>query len=151
MKTIVTSVLAALLLLFTPGADAARKRPRKPPRVRLNKAKQVRPKPSAVLPVSLAAHADEVQLSPAMVRRLQSNLIDGGYLGGRTDGHLTPRTRRAIAAFQAEYRLPSVRGALDRATADALLGRETIDHYLVTRHEKRPGAHAPGRHVAARR
>ncbi len=74
---------------------------------------------------------DEVTLSPSLMRQLQSNLVDGGYLRGTCDGRMTPRTRRALALFQLEYHLAPT-GRLDRETADALLGRDVIAGYLVT-------------------
>lgn len=73
----------------------------------------------------LASQNDEVVLAPALLRQLQRNLVDAGYLHGTTDGRLTPRTRRALAEFQREYRMTGT-GALDRATAEALLGREAL-------------------------
>ncbi|HZS37411.1 MAG TPA: peptidoglycan-binding domain-containing protein [Polyangia bacterium] len=75
---------------------------------------------------------DELELSPTLMRKLQSNLIDGGYLRGTIDGRLTARTRRALVGFQREYHLAPT-GRLDRATADALLGTEVIGAYMATR------------------
>ncbi|MCU1277402.1 MAG: putative peptidoglycan binding domain [bacterium] len=78
----------------------------------------------------LASHNDELVLSPALLKQLQRNLADGGYLRGTIDGRLTPRTRKALAEFQREYHLVGT-GALDRATAEALLGRDAIGAYAV--------------------
>jgi peptidoglycan hydrolase-like protein with peptidoglycan-binding domain len=61
-----------------------------------------------------------------MMRQLQHNLADGGYYSGPIDGHLTARTRAALADFQREYHLHSHSGALDKTTADALLGRDQV-------------------------
>jgi peptidoglycan hydrolase-like protein with peptidoglycan-binding domain len=72
----------------------------------------------------------EVVLSPALLRQLQRNLADAGYLRGTADGRLTPRTRRALAAFQRDYHLVGT-GSLDRATAEALLGRDTLGAYTI--------------------
>jgi hypothetical protein len=72
------------------------------------------------------SYDDELALSPALLETLQRNLAAGGYYGGAIDGRLTTRTRAALADFQREYHLrPS--GHLDRATATALLGRDTVD------------------------
>jgi Putative peptidoglycan binding domain len=87
--------------------------------------------PGAADDVALARFGDEVILSPMLLKRLQTNLVDGGYLHGTCDGRLTPRTRRALALFQLEYHMQPT-GRLDRATADALLGREVIASYLAT-------------------
>jgi peptidoglycan hydrolase-like protein with peptidoglycan-binding domain len=64
------------------------------------------------------------------MRQLQHNLDDAGYLQGTIDGRLTARTRRALAEFQRDYHMPGT-GALDRATAEALLGRDAISTFLV--------------------
>jgi peptidoglycan hydrolase-like protein with peptidoglycan-binding domain len=68
---------------------------------------------------------NDVALSPLLLRRLQRNLVEGGYFRGPSDGRLGPRTRRALAEFQREYHLRPT-GTLDRATADALLGRDVV-------------------------
>jgi peptidoglycan hydrolase-like protein with peptidoglycan-binding domain len=78
----------------------------------------------------LASQHDEVVLSPALLRQLQRNLIDGGYLEGTADGRLTQRTRRALAVFQREYHMVGT-GALDRATAEALLGHDVVGAYTI--------------------
>ncbi|MCA1617038.1 MAG: peptidoglycan-binding protein, partial [Acidobacteria bacterium] len=64
-------------------------------------------------------------LSPAMLRDVQRNLVDGGYYRGAVDGRLTAATRHALADFQQEYHIRAT-GHLDRATAEALLGRDTV-------------------------
>lgn len=78
----------------------------------------------------LAAEGDEIVLSPALLKQLQRNLIDGGYLVGTADGRLTRRTRRALAEFQRDYHMVGT-GALDRATAEALLGSDVIGAYTI--------------------
>jgi hypothetical protein len=77
-----------------------------------------------------AKQSDELVLSPVLLKQLQRNLVDGGYLNGPADGRLTPRTRQALAKFQREYHLVGT-GALDRATAEALLGRDAIGAYTL--------------------
>jgi hypothetical protein len=72
-----------------------------------------------------ASYSDEIALSPAHLRQLQRNLVDGGYYNGAVDGRLTPRTRHALADFQAEYHLRRT-GHLDQRTAEALLGRDVV-------------------------
>jgi len=72
-----------------------------------------------------SSYDDELALSPALMRQLQRNLVDGGYYSGAIDGRLTQRTRSALEDFQREYHLaPS--GHLTRATAEALLGTDAI-------------------------
>ena len=61
-----------------------------------------------------------------MLKQMQHNLVDGGYYAGPIDGRLTARTRAALAGFQREYHLTTHDGALDHATADALLGRDQV-------------------------
>lgn len=73
---------------------------------------------------------DELVLSPPLMKQLQHNLTDGGYLDGTIDGRLTPRTRAALAGFQRDYHLPG-NGALTRASAQALLGYDTIGTVTV--------------------
>ena len=68
---------------------------------------------------------DELVLAPVLLRQLQHNLADAGYYDGTFDGRLTARTRRALADFQRDYHLRAD-GHLDRATADALLGRDAV-------------------------
>ena len=72
-----------------------------------------------------ATYDDELALSPALLRQLQRNLVDGGYYRGSIDGRLTPATRHALVEFQREYHL-GASGHLDRRTAEALLGRDTV-------------------------
>ena len=73
---------------------------------------------------------NDVALSPSLLRQLQRNLVEGGYLHGPSDGRLGPRTRHALAEFQREYHLRPT-GTLDRATADALLGRDVVGAYSL--------------------
>jgi len=68
---------------------------------------------------------DELVLSPSLMRQLQRNLVDGGYYSGAVDGRLTRRTRAALLDFQREYHLAG-HGDLNRATAEALLGRDAV-------------------------
>lgn len=72
-----------------------------------------------------ASYDDELALSPALLRQLQRNLVDGGYYRGTIDGRMTPATRHALLEFQREYHL-GASGHLDRRTAEALLGRDTV-------------------------
>src|SRR5947209_15469949 len=72
------------------------------------------------------SYSDELALSPALLRQVQRNLVEGGYYRGAIDGRLTPATRHALADFQREYHLRSPIGHLDRTTAEALLGRDTV-------------------------
>jgi N-acetylmuramoyl-L-alanine amidase len=53
------------------------------------------------------------------VTGLQARLNNLGYRAGAEDGIAGPRTRRALARFQAEHRLPAT-GELDAATRAAL-------------------------------
>lgn len=71
------------------------------------------------------SYSDELALSPAQMKQLQRNLVDGGYYNGAVDGELTPRTRHALIDFQREYHLDA-HGHLNRATAEALLGRDAV-------------------------
>ena len=107
MKTIVTILLSLGLFAISPTVDA---RTRKHHR----------------------AHAarDEISLSPKLIRRLQSNLIDGGYLDRRADGRLGPSTRHALVEFQREYHLRPT-GRIDRGTAEALLGHDEITAFVI--------------------
>jgi hypothetical protein len=74
----------------------------------------------------------EVRLRPALIRKLQGNLVAGGYLDGKPDGRLTPRTRTALARFQREYHLRAT-GKLDQPTAEALLGKEVLANAQASR------------------
>jgi hypothetical protein len=71
------------------------------------------------------SYSDELALAPAQMKQLQRNLVDGGYYAGAIDGQLTPRTRHALIDFQREYHLDA-NGHLNRATAEALLGRDAV-------------------------
>ena len=68
---------------------------------------------------------DELALAPALIRQVQRNLVDGGYYRGTADGSLTAATRHALIDFQHDYHLDAT-GHLDRPTAEALLGRDTV-------------------------
>jgi hypothetical protein len=125
MKTLVTVVLTACLCL---PAAASRRQVR--PRPHEARAQRAHRRPRPLQPITVSAHIDEISLSPSLMRRLQANLVEGGYLSGTNDGRLGPRTRRALRDFQREYHL-SVSGLLDRATAEALLGRDEISSFLV--------------------
>jgi len=120
-------VVAAILLLSSlpSRAEATPKRPAKT-RVRAHRAKP-RPRPTRARAADGAnlAVRDEVPVTPALIKRIQMHLIEAGDLDGTVDGRLTQRTRRALSLFQTEYHL-RVSGTIDRATADALLGREEI-------------------------
>jgi len=72
-----------------------------------------------------SSYSDELALSPALLRQVQRNLVDGGYYRGTVDGRLTPATRHALVDFQHEYHLDAT-GHLDRRTAEALLGRDAV-------------------------
>ncbi len=76
-------------------------------------------------PTLRSSSDDEMALSPTLMRQLQRNLVDGGYYDGPVDGRLTRRTRAALADFQREYHLAG-HGTLNRATAEALLGRDAV-------------------------
>jgi peptidoglycan hydrolase-like protein with peptidoglycan-binding domain len=56
----------------------------------------------------------------AQVRQAQMHLRAAGYYPGPIDGHLGPRTRAALRAYQRAHGLPQT-GTLDRATSHALL------------------------------
>src|SRR4051812_41912115 len=71
------------------------------------------------------SYSDELALSPAQMKQLQRNLVDGGYYSGPIDGRLTPRTRHALTDFHREYHLDA-NGHLNRNTAEALLGRDAV-------------------------
>jgi hypothetical protein len=71
------------------------------------------------------SYSDELALSPTLLRQIQRNLVDGGYYRGAVDGRLTPATRHALVDFQHEYHLGPT-GHLDRPTAEALLGHDTV-------------------------
>jgi len=50
----------------------------------------------------------------------QQRLINLGYVPGKVDGVLGPRTRAALRAFQEDHDLPERSGDLDRSTQDKL-------------------------------
>ena len=131
MRTVVTSIVAALLCLPIAASAKHVKRVHAHPHVkpRAQPAKS-RARIRVHGPVTLAARSDELQLSEGLLRQLQMNLIEGGYLRGTIDGRLSERTRRALADFQREYHLPGT-GELDRSTAEALLGHDAVSSFLV--------------------
>lgn len=134
MKPLVVILVAALSLAV--GADGhARHHRRHRVRAAAHQAEvkahrthhraRVRVRRTTTGPSLRSSYDDELALSPALMRQLQHNLVDGGYYSGAIDGRLTPRTRVALEAFQREYHLaPS--GHLNRATAEALLGTDAI-------------------------
>jgi peptidoglycan hydrolase-like protein with peptidoglycan-binding domain len=132
MKTLVTFALAGALLVISANDASARKSRKKSQVARPAKSKVIRTRTRARTrpPTTLAENSDEITLSPNLMRDLQHNLVEGGYLVGTVDGRLTRRTRRAIAEFQRDYHMPGT-GALDRSTAEALLGHETISRFIV--------------------
>ncbi len=120
-------VIAAIVMLSSlpSRAEATPKRPTKT-RVRAHRAKpRTRPTRARTADGANLALHDEVPLTPALIKKIQLHLIDGGDLDGTVDGRLTTRTRQALALFQTEYHL-RVSGTVDRATANALLGPEEI-------------------------
>lgn len=135
MKTLVTILCTSMLFLgVAEGKATARRRAHSsalPKRARSPKQKGQRRDglQREQPPKSIAEEDDEIQLSPLLLRKLQSNLVDGGYLRGTVDGRLTHRTRRALAEFQREYHMTGT-GRLDRATAEALLGTEEIRRFV---------------------
>ncbi|MGZ3427820.1 MAG: peptidoglycan-binding domain-containing protein [Polyangia bacterium] len=129
MNRLLAFLVAALCLNV--GADShARPRRQHPVAATKRAAKherhrgRIRQRPARTT-APLASQNDELVLAPAQLKQLQRNLVDGGYLRGTTDGRLTPRTRKALAEFQREYHMVGT-GALDRATAEALLGRDAL-------------------------
>ena len=56
----------------------------------------------------------------AQVHQAQMHLRAAGYYAGPLDGHLGPKTRAALRAYQRVHGLPRT-GTLDRATSHALL------------------------------
>jgi peptidoglycan hydrolase-like protein with peptidoglycan-binding domain len=130
MKRLVVLLVALFAVSFSADSEAQRRR-RPAPTVKKphgSKKRSIRAKAPARPP--LASEYDELVLSPVLMKQLQHTLIDGGYLGGTANGRLTPRTRRAIAAFQRACHLVGT-GALDRPTAELLLGRDLIGAYTV--------------------
>lgn len=124
MKTIVA--LLAALLLAGPALAHPHHRPRAARHARH------RPQTRAPRSATLAERSDEIVLSRDLLSQLQRNLAAAGYLDGTIDGRLTRRTRRALAAFQRDYHMAPT-GALDLATARALLGSDVVDAYLLAR------------------
>ncbi len=135
MRRVTVLLVAALLFAVggagradehaAPGAKAAARTAKKSKRRRAR-----RPPPPHPSATPMAAQRDELVLSPSLMRQLQHNLVDAGYLDGTIDGRMSRRTRRALAEFQRDYHMVGT-GTLDRATADALLGRDVIGAYLV--------------------
>jgi peptidoglycan hydrolase-like protein with peptidoglycan-binding domain len=132
MKRIVVIVVAALT--FAVGADSyARHRKHHPVRAAVDKAnakahaakRRARSRIRRTTTAPRPSYSDELALSPAQMKQVQRNLVDGGYYTGNVDGRLTPRTRRALIDFQREYHLDA-RGHLNRPTAEALLGRDVV-------------------------
>jgi peptidoglycan hydrolase-like protein with peptidoglycan-binding domain len=128
MKPLVVILVAALSIAV--GADGYAQH-RRHHRVRHAIHKAHVTKPRARIRIRRATTAprpsfnDELVLSPAQMKQLQRNLVDGGYYAGAIDGRLTPRTRHALSDFQREYHLRD-NGHLDRATVEALLGRDAV-------------------------
>jgi peptidoglycan hydrolase-like protein with peptidoglycan-binding domain len=134
MKTLVASMVCACCLLVAGDGIAARAKPGRGPRHvgKTHRAHAQRTPRKAPSNTALAEHADELVLSPKLLRQLQLQLIAAGYLRGTVDERLTPRTRRALAEFQRDYHRAGT-GALDRETADALLGRECVAAFLLAK------------------
>jgi peptidoglycan hydrolase-like protein with peptidoglycan-binding domain len=125
MKRLVVVFVAVLALSLTADSHAQRKRRPTAGPVKKPHMKKRNGRAKATTPAPLASEYDELVLSPALTKQLQSALIDGGYLAGTANGRLTPRTRRALAAYQRGCHLVGT-GALDRATAEGLLGRDRV-------------------------
>lgn len=132
MKPLVVILVAALIIAV--GADGhARPRHRRHPvahaaghAIKKARATKHRARRRARTSGPRVSYGDELALCPALLRQLQRNLVEGGYYHGAVDGHLSAATRRALADFQQEYHLRSPAGHLDRATAEALLGRDAV-------------------------
>jgi hypothetical protein len=77
------------------------------------------PEPQASAEPPLAPVTDSVAVSTSVARSIQSALNGRGFDAGTADGILGPRSRRAIAAFQAASNLPAT-GAITGATLAAL-------------------------------
>ncbi len=132
MKRLVAMFVATLIVVI--GADSYAQRTRSRPHAassakKSSKKRRAR-RPVRMTPALAASQDDELVLSPALLKQLQRNLVDGGYLRGTCDGRLTARTRRALAEFQREYHMVGT-GALDRATAEALLGHDAIGNAAI--------------------
>jgi len=129
MKRLVVVLVGVLALSFSADSHAQRKR-RPTVGVKKPHIKKRNSRAKVSTPPPLASEYDELVLSPALTKQLQTALIDGGYLAGTASGRLTPRTRRALAAYQRTCHLVGT-GALDRPTAEALLGRDRLGAYGV--------------------
>ena len=108
-----------------PNAGAPARRPRAPSLAALRPARRG----------GLVAGADQTTPAQPDRRRLPDTALPTAASAART--------RRALAEFQREYHLTGT-GALDRATAEALLGRDAIGSYAV------PAA-SPGAAIATNR
>ena len=133
MKRLVVILVAVLGLAVGAGAHAqTRRHPtvRASRHERAGKARAVRHRGRLHIrrtsaPALRSTYDDELALPSPLVRQLQHNLADAGYYDGAFDGHVTARTRRALADFQRDYHLRPD-GHLDRTTANALLGRDAV-------------------------
>ena len=124
-------LLVAALALAVGGSSHARRHPSTAIHKVKKKVKhRARARPRLRSTSPFEGSEDELVLSKPLMKQLQRNLVDGGYLAGRVDGRLDARTRRALADFQREYHLHRT-GTIDRATAEALLGRDIVGAYLV--------------------
>jgi peptidoglycan hydrolase-like protein with peptidoglycan-binding domain len=130
MKRLAVLLVVALSLTIAGGGQAHPHRHRRSASVVKKPTKRHRARRPARTTAPLVSSRDELVLSPALLRQIQRNLVDGGYLRGTADGRLTPRTRHALAEFQREYHMVGT-GVLDRATAEALIGRDAISAYTL--------------------
>src|SRR4051812_32978565 len=101
MKRAVVLLVALLAVSFSADGHAQRKR-RVPAANAVKKphGKKRGSRAKAAPPPPLASEYDELVLSPGLLKQMQRTLIDGGSLAGTANGRLTPRTRRALAAYQ---------------------------------------------------
>lgn len=132
MRTLAVLLVAALCIAV--GGDG-HARPRRAAAATVHRAKKhakhrARSRPRLRSTTPFVTADDELVLSKPLLKQMQRNLVDGGYLAGPVDGRIDARTRRALADFQREYHLRRT-GHLDRATADALLGRDAVGAYLI--------------------
>jgi hypothetical protein len=58
---------------------------------------------------------DTVQIYTEVLRRVQQQLVDGGYLSGTADGNFGPKTQTALEAYQTKQGLPKT-GLPDQPT-----------------------------------
>ena len=130
MKRLVVLLVALLAVSFSADSHAQRKRRGAANAVKKPHGKKRGTRAKVAAPPPLASEYDELVLSPVLLKQLQRSLIAGGYLAGTANGRLTPRTRRALAAYQRGCHLVGT-GALDRATAEALLGRDVMQAYTT--------------------